>query len=223
MRPERRRHARCAPMVGYFLSCRAPVGGSLSTRLVDVGPGGVCVSTVDRPPLGLRLALEIRIPGEPGRFRALAVVAWADDRAAGLRFEKVDEDADLPSKPEAPPSSAEPRRRHKRFFPGRADVVFAPHTLWTSLGFKPRDHALRLVDISSGGAQLVCRERLKTGLLGRMSFDFSYPRVAVEGEARVVWCRRDTMKLAPEWHVGLAYQRLTDPDAVRTLDRHFVG
>src|SRR5688572_24883373 len=156
MRPERRRHSRCAPMVGYFLSCRAPIGASLSTRLIDVGPGGVCVSTIDQPPLGLRLVLEIRIPGEPGRFRALAVVAWSSDRAAGLRFESVEEDADLPSrKPDALPP-AEPRRRHKRYFPGRGDVLFTPHTLWTSIGFRPRDHALRLVDLSSGGAHLVC-------------------------------------------------------------------
>ena len=223
MRPERRQHSRCAPMVGYFLSCRAPIGTSLSTRLIDVGPGGVCVSTIDRPPLGLRLVLEIRIPGEPGRFRALAVVAWSTDHAAGLRFEKVDEDADLPSRqPEAAPP-AEPRRRHKRYFPGRGDVLFAPHTLWTSIGFRPRDYALRLVDLSSGGAHLVCGERLKPGVVGRMSFDFTYPRVAVEGEAQVVWCRRDTLKLAPEWHIGLSYRRLADPDAVRTLDRHFVG
>ena len=222
---ERRRHSRCAPMTGYFLTCRPPDrsgGPSLSNRLIDVAPGGVCLATAERLAPGLRLILEIRLPGESDRFRAQAVVAWAGPQAAGLRFESVDEDADLPD-PAAAPATAEPRRRHKRFFPGRGDASFEPQTLWTSLGFRPRDLEPRLVDLSQSGAHLICRERLKPGLLGRVRFDFTYPRTVVEGEARVVWCRRDTLKLAPEWHVGLSFRRIADPASVRTLDRHFLG
>jgi hypothetical protein len=225
MRPERRRHERCSPMSSYFLSCYVPGRAdrpSLSTKLVDVGPGGVCVATSDRLPLGLRLILEIRIPGEPGRFRAQAVVAWAGDHAAGLRFENVDEDADLPSPADARRPS-EPRRRHKRYFPGRGDLSFLPRTLWTSLGFRPRNLAVRIVDLSTGGAHLICAERLTPGDVGDLSFDFSRPRVTLEGEARVVWCRRDTLLLTPEWHVGIAFRRVSDPEAVRTLERHFLG
>ena len=57
MTAERRRHARCAPMVGYFLTCRPAErsdGPSLSNRLIDVAPGGVCLATpsASRPACG---------------------------------------------------------------------------------------------------------------------------------------------------------------------------
>ena len=80
MNAERRQHARCAPMVGYALTCRFPErhdGPSLSNRLIDVAPGGVCLSTNVRLFPGSRLVVEIRLPGDADRFRAQAVVAWA--------------------------------------------------------------------------------------------------------------------------------------------------
>jgi hypothetical protein len=217
MTPERRRHPRCPPQSKYLLTCRP----SYSTRLIDVSPGGACVETSERLPLGTRLVLEIRVPGDPDRVRAEAVVAWAGERAAGLRFERVDEDADLPDAPSRPP--AEPRRRHKRFFPGRGDLALTPRTFWRALGFRPKDVALRIVDLSQSGAHLVCRERLKPGVLAEFGLKLYYPRLDVLGEARVVWCRRDTLLLAPEWHVGVSFRRVDDPFSVRSLERRFLG
>lgn len=217
MDADRRRHSRVPPAVGYELSCRPAV----STRLIDASPGGVCLATPERLPLGLRLVLEIRLPGEPGRFRAQAVVAWSADRAAGLRFDHVDEDVDLPEP--APEKPAEPRRRHKRYFPGRGDIVFAPGTLWTAIGFRPKDVAVRIVNLSAGGAHLVCAGRVEPGTRGTMSFDFSRPRVTIEGDAQVVWCKRDTLLLTPEWHVGLAFRRVADPESLRSMERAFLG
>ena len=228
---DRRRHGRTAPHEGYFLSCVNPEYAqrpySLSTRLVDVSPGGACLSSVGRLREGLALLLDIHLPGALARFRARAVVAWSRtvrdvQHLAGLRFEGVVEAGESPVH-DPVSGSSEPRRRHKRYFPGRAEAGFAPRRFWTSLGFHPRNRALRLVDLSRTGAQLICDGPLKPGATGDVALDFSRPRVAVEGEARVVWCRRNTLLLAPEWKVGLVFRNLSDPTAILSLERHFLG
>lgn len=228
---DRRRHARTTPAEGYLLSCISPDFAqpprSLSTRLVDVSPGGACLASVGRLREGVPLLLDIQLPGAYARFRARAVVAWSRtvrdvQHLAGLRFEGVVEAGDAPAQ-EPVRASVEPRRGHKRYFPGRAEATFALRTLRTALGLHPRNRALRLVDLSRTGAQLVCDGPLKPGATGDLAFDFSRPRATVAGEARVVWCRRNTLLLAPEWKVGLAFRKIADPQSIRSLERHFLG
>jgi hypothetical protein len=232
MDSDRRLHPRVVPQIGYFLSCvcteyvERPY--SLSTRLVDISQGGACVATVGRLRERLPVQMDVRLPGEYARFRAWAVVAWSSSvgesgHAAGLRFERVEESPDEPLAETSPKPAAEPRRRHKRYFPGRGDLTFALRSLWTSIGFRPRNRAVRLVDVSPGGVHLICDGRLETGAIGDFSYDCSRPRIDLQAEARVVWCRRDTLLLTPEWHVGLAFRKVVDPSALRSLDRHFLG
>lgn len=232
MDSERRRHPRIAPQVGYFLSCVCTEYPdrpySLSTRLLDISQSGARLETVGRLREKLPVQLDVRLPGEYARFRAWASVAWSTSfkethHVAGLRFERVEEAADEPLPETAPRPAAEPRRRHRRFFPGRGDVTFTPRSLWTAVGFRARNRAVRLVDVCPGGVQLICDGRIEPGAVGDFTYDCSRPRVDVDAEARVVWCRRNTLILTPEWHVGLAFRRVADPSALKALDRHFLG
>ncbi len=225
-----RRHPRVAPQVGYFLSCvtadcsERPY--SLSTRLLDVSQGGACVATTGRLQERLPVLLDVRLP-DLGRFRARALVAWSSTdperrHLAGLRFERVFEADDVPV-PDAPRPPADPRRRHKRYFPGRADPVFTLPTLWSGLGFRAKNRAVRLLDLSQGGAQLICDDRLLPELVGDLALDFCRPRVQVHAEVRIVWCRRNTLLLTPEWHVGLAFRKVAEPESLGMLARCFLG
>jgi hypothetical protein len=232
MDSERRRHPRIAPQVGYFLSAVCTEYPdrpySLSTRLLDISQSGARLETVGRLRERLPVQIDVRLPGEYARFRAWTSVAWStsdrrDRHYAGLRFERVEEAADEPLPETSPKPAAEPRRRHKRYFPGRGDVTFAPRTLWTSVGFHPKNRAVRLVDVSPGGVQIIVDGRLEPGVVGDFTYDCSRPRVDLQAEARVVWCRRNTLLLTPEWHVGLAFRRVEDPSALKTLERHFLG
>jgi hypothetical protein len=115
----------------------------------------------------------------------------------------------------------EPRRRDKRFAPGgRAAVSLVPDSFW-----RKRDVALRLHDLSLGGAQVLCSRRLEPGREADLVVDVARPRALVAGRVLVRWCRRDTLRLEPIWHAGLVFKRM-DGDAeaaLRGLDRAFLG
>jgi hypothetical protein len=238
MAQERRRHARTAPDAGYFLTCTASgvlSPSNLSTRLLDVGPQGACVLTTGRLREDVALDLCIVLPGFLSRFRARAVVRWSktvrspdgfrEAHVAGLRFERFEETggraADfLGAETRDAARSEEPRRRDKRFRPGRADISVRTRFLW-----REREAALRLHDLSLGGAQVVCSRRLEPGRNVRFAIDVTRPRSTVAGEALVRWCRRDTLRLEPLWHAGLLFKGLdaASESALRGLDRAFLG
>ncbi|HLF93024.1 MAG TPA: PilZ domain-containing protein, partial [Planctomycetota bacterium] len=150
---------------------------------------------------------------------------------AGLAFDRVlecygDRLSFLSGRRDAPSPARtrEPRRRFKRFCPRDARVACVPRDLRRLLGF-PSNPALRLQDLSQGGAQIVCSQRLKPGRTVDLALDFDRPRATVAAEAVVRWCRRDTLSLESRWHAGLVFRRMApgDEERLATLDRHYLG
>lgn len=238
MLDDRRRHARSSPDAGYFLTCTAsgvPRPINLSTRLIDVGPGGACILSVGRLRPSSEIDLSIVLPDYLSRFKARAVVAWSktvmstdgrrEAHAAGLRFELVESASGratdfIGAETRGSGRTPEPQRRDKRFSPGPACLSLVPASFW-----RKRDVALRLVDLSLGGAQVVCSRRLEPGTTAALGVEVSRPWVRFGGEVLVRWCRRDTLRLEPAWHAGLVFKKLDagGEAALGSLDRAFLG
>lgn len=124
----------------------------------------------------------------------------------------------------SPKSSDEPRRRHKRYVPLRSQVVCTLRGFWSTLG-RRRNVALRLKDVSMGGAQIISKKPLAPGSRTDVTLQFPgflHPVVAV---ADVRWCHRDTLSLEPRWTAGLTFKHLTpENDAhLKEVDQTFVG
>jgi hypothetical protein len=120
--------------------------------------------------------------------------------------------------------TSEPRRRHKRFHPPRAEVSCVPRGFWTSI-LRTLNVAIGLRDVSLGGAQIVADRPLKPGLKTDVTFRFSGFPDPVQVEADVRWCRRDTLSLAPKWNAGLTIKRMSPTDETRlaAVDRTYLG
>ena len=234
---DRRRHARNSPDAGSFLTCTAadvPRPVNLSTRLIDVGPGGACILSVGRLRPQAEIDLSIVLPDYLSRFKARAVVAWSktvasregrEAHAAGLRFELVESASGratdfIGAETRGTARTPEPQRRDKRFSPGRASISLFPR--WF---FGRRDVGVRLVDLSLGGAQVVCSKRIEAGATADFTLSSSRPLVHVSAEVLVRWCRRDTMRREPIWHAGLVFKKLdaSGEASLRALDRAFLG
>jgi len=246
MHAERRKCSRIKPDHGIVCTCtsaeysghsRSPY--NLATRLLDVSPRGACLVTPGRLRERATLIVDISVPQKLARFKARAVVSWSTtlERAgrtahvAGLRFERVLESygdrfsflGGLPVAP-APARTREPRRRFKRFAPGHARVACAPRSFWNILGIRTNP-ALRLQDLSRGGAQIVCSRRLKPGRTVDLTLSVDPPRVTVVAEAAVRWCRRDTRSLESRWLAGLVFQRIRpeQEEQLKALDALYLG
>jgi len=120
--------------------------------------------------------------------------------------------------------SHEPRRRHKRFSPPRAQVTCVPRGFWAPL-IKGRNVALYLRDVSLGGAQIVAAKPLATGLKTDITITFAGFPDPVQMEADVRWCRRDTLSLAPKYNAGLTIKQIAPDHEFRlaNIDRTYLG
>ena len=119
----------------------------------------------------------------------------------------------------------EPRRRFKRFSPVKTAVAcILPKSGW-SLFSSGKNLALRVQDVSMGGAHLVCSRQLKPGTRTWVVLGFASASVKVFIEAAVRWCRRDTMSLNPRWETGLQFVRLESRDAenLQAMRRMYLG
>jgi len=118
----------------------------------------------------------------------------------------------------------EPRRRHKRFHPPRAQVSCVPRGFWTSL-IRKTNVALALKDLSLGGAQIIADRPLKPGARTDLTFWFAGFPDPVRMEADVRWCRRNTLSLSPKWNAGLTIKRISPVDESRLadVDRTYLG
>ena len=246
MHDERRKCSRIKPESGFVCSCtnadfagHGPRAYNLATRLLDVSPRGACLVTTGRLRERVPIIVDISVPQALARFKARAIVRWSQTlerggrtaHVAGLRFERIlesygDRLSFLGGRPEAPSPARtrEPQRRFKRFQPRDARVVCTPRDLWRMLGFKTQA-ALRLHDLSLGGAQVVCSKRLKPGSTVDLALDFERPQGSVAAEAVVRWCRRDTRSLESRWHAGLVFRRMA-PDheeRLKEVDKLYLG
>jgi c-di-GMP-binding flagellar brake protein YcgR len=228
MHAERRQSPRVRPDPGIVCTCTGagfPGGHNLATRLLDVSASGACIVTVGRLRERIPVLVDIQGPQATSRVKARAVVCWSQTlerrgrtaHVAGLYFDRGCR-GPVPERP------AEPQRRFKRFTPRVAHVSLEPRGLARLLGIR-RDVALRLKDLSQGGAQVACSKRLKAGL--RVDFRVEAPaaRDAIVAEAQVRWCRRDTRSLEPRWDAGLVFKWMSpaDEERLRALDRFHVG
>ena len=121
------------------------------------------------------------------------------------------------------PRTAEPRRKHKRFAAPRTEITCIPRSFWAAIFMK--NIAVRVKDVSLGGAQIVASKPLRTGVKTDLVLAFPGFRSPVAAEADVRWCRRDTLSLEPRWNAGLTFKRLAPQDEVqlREVDRIYLG
>jgi hypothetical protein len=101
-------------------------------------------------------------------------------------------------------------------------VVCIPRGFWASIF--GRNVAVRVKDVSLGGAQIVASRALQAGSRAGVVFDFpGFPR-PLAAEADVRWCRRDTLSLEPRWNAGLIFKRLSPADEaqLREVDRIYL-
>jgi hypothetical protein len=120
--------------------------------------------------------------------------------------------------------TSEPRRRHKRFHPPRADVTCIPRGFWTSI-LRKTNVAIGLKDVSLGGAQIVSDRPLEPGRKTDLTLQFAGFPDPIRMEADVRWCRRDTLSLSPKWNAGLTIKRISPENESRLadVDRTYLG
>lgn len=94
---ERRRDPR-ARSTGGVVHCESASGDRLASRWLDLGTGGLFVETNKPMRVGVRLSLEIEIPGEPATSPAVGRVTWireaasADGKPPGMGVTFIDVD-----------------------------------------------------------------------------------------------------------------------------------
>lgn len=84
-----------------------------------------------------------------------------------------------------------------------------------SWSFLRSNIAQRVVDLSSGGARVVCTEALAPGDRVRLELSFPGKEVSVRTAARVVWGRTQEHRKGRTHHLGVAF----DADLSDLIDR----
>jgi hypothetical protein len=236
MGSERRRHNRVASKEASVACTSAEFAQpgtdsyNLAVRLLDTSASGACIVTKGRLREGIKVTLGIILP----RVMSRAVVRWSTTveskgrtaHVAGLMFDRAVSELSPPRPPATDSEklrSKEPQRRHRRFAPEKVDIVCLPRGLLTKLGVKSNS-AKGLRNLSLGGAQIVCSEKLAPGDPVDLTLQFRYPATMIKAEGIVRWCRRDTMSLEPRWNVGVVFKQM-DPASggrLRTVEAVFV-
>lgn len=233
MQLDRRKYPRSPSDPGAVCTCTsADFAGrdgdhyNLATRLLDVSRRGACIVTVGRLREKAPVLLDVTVPRTLGRFKAKAEVRWSvtlekngrTAHVAGLRFDRVLESTGGGEKAlsgdAVPPPSHEPQRRFKRFAPKVLALECDPHDFRRMIGLGSNP-AVRLKDLSQGGAQLVLSRPLKPGAEVGLSFELPAVRGTVAAQAKVRWCRRDTLTLERRWNAGLVFLRMSPEDELR--------
>jgi len=98
---ERRVHPRISvriPAVFRVLDDKAEIKSVLdlrktekNARTMDVSLGGLCIMSDQPMETGNILRLDISVPEEPKKLKAMAEVVWSNDSGGGIRFLTMDE------------------------------------------------------------------------------------------------------------------------------------
>lgn len=231
-RAERRKLKRVKADTSYFVGCKsvepdpAIPDPNLAVKLLDLSARGACFTSRAKLKIGLRVQVLIVQPGAGTRASVDATVRWTESSkdafVAGVEFDKAAPGLGLPvSAPvrverHKPSTAVDPRRHHRRFKPEKATLVCAPREgFLRKLGLKS-NAGHRVVDLSQGGAQLVCVKKLEIGQVVDVEIMLDDQKTVIHAEAKVGWCRRDTHSLKPRWNVGVRFAPLS-ADARRTL------
>lgn len=235
MHPDRRKHPRSPATPGTVCTCmhadfagRSADHHNLAIRLLDIAPTGACVVTNGPLRRMSPVILDVTIPHALGRFKTRAQVRWSvtlekggrTAHVAGLRFERIlDSWGDRrhlvgAGGEKESGASREPQRRWKRFSPKVTSLACDPHDLRRMLGMKSNP-ALLLLDLSRGGARIVCSKKLEKGSRADLSFELPSVQGRLSIETQVRWCRRDTLSLDPRWNTGLVFIRMSKEDEKR--------
>ncbi len=233
---ERRRDLRVPADQTYFIGCKSAgtevsfTGPNLALKLLDLSARGARFTSRSRLKQGLRVQILIVRPGTGTRSSVDATVRWTEElkaenqvkHVAAVEFDRAVPGLGLPEGPAVRPKkvaaapAVDPRRHHRRFKPEDAAVFCIPRDgLLRKLGLKSNS-AVRLVDLSSGGAQVVSARKLDRGQVVDLKIVLSDGKTSISTEGLVCWCRRDTLSLKPRWNVGLRFGVL-DVDSKRGL------
>lgn len=204
---------------------------NLAVRLLDTSATGACLVTKGRLREGIPVVVGIIFPSQNARVMSKAVVRWSTTveskgrtaHVAGIQFENPIDSLGPKRAAKGGTKNGEPQRRHKRFTPEKVDIVCVPPGLLTKLGVKS-NAAKGLKNLSLGGAQIICNEKLKMGDRVDLMLQFNYPRTSVRAVGVVRWCRRDTLSLEPRWNVGVIFKDMDQGSEgrLRTVEAVFI-
>ena len=224
---ERRRDHRVKADQTYFIGCKSGgpdvsfSGPNLAVKLLDLSARGARFTCRSRLKQGQRVQILIVRPGAGTRSSVDATVRWAEslkaqnqvDHVAAVEFDRAVPGLGLPEgivRPKKHDSApvVDPQRHHRRFKPERTTVHLIPRDgLLRKLGLKPNT-GVRLVDLSSGGAQVVSTRKFEKGQVVDLKILLADGTTAIDTEGIVRWCRRDTLSLKARWNIGLRFGAL---------------
>ena len=233
MPQERRKYPRIKPPPEFAFACStAEFAGAgarvnLAVRFIDMSPKGALVVTTGRLRPGALLDFEIVSEKTRACFRGKAVVRWAqtwvrehrEANVAGLEFTEATEVRGeemgyfLPWVRDKSRFVQTARREHARFTPPPCEAECLPKGL---LGFSSKNVARKLMDLSEGGVQLDCLEKIEPEKTVKVRLRFRPPAPELmEAVGEVRWCKRNTLVLEPHWLAGIRFTEMTESNQAR--------
>jgi hypothetical protein len=103
-------------------------------------------------------------------------------------------------------------------------LVCLPRGLLRSFGLAA-NKGRQVKDLSRGGAQIICSQKLKPGQHVDLRLEFRRTELTLEAEGVIRWCRRDTTSLEPRYLAGVVFKNLPEGSerSLRAIEGAFIG
>lgn len=118
-------------------------------------------------------------------------------------FQKVNATPPPNSSPVPKPESGSERRRHSRFEVDEASTTLYREGFLNFIGLGRNNTARLALDLSSGGACVLTKERLKPGTRVRLRIQMEKYNDAVEADGEVRWCHQRPER--PDYQAGVMF------------------
>ena len=203
---------------------------NIARDLIDISPGGLqftCTEPLARP---CSLQIQIKDPASGDAFHARGDVAWCvtameegvEVHHVGVQFDELFTTIAKSNRfffgpgtfaIEAPEPAAKPKgwehppRKGERFPVDDYVVTVAKDAPFWSFA-KPKNIANRVVDLSSGGAQVECSEKLEPGVRVHFTLHLNKFADTFSVDADVAWTRKLATRDIAAWRSGLKFRQL---------------
>lgn len=193
---------------------------TLAAQVYDVGRGGVRFTSTEPLEDPGPVDVQIREEATGQVLHARGEVAWIkthregdrDLHVVGVKFQEILAPAEtcariLDGTSQAPAAPAK-RRSMDRFSLSDCDVTLErDHRFRTHE--PPGNLAVRILDISRSGAQVLCSQRLQRGDRVRLTLNLRSFQDIFTAEAEAVWVRTPGLDSMGQWKVGVSFGALS--------------
>ena len=237
------RRQRRKPARGLTLVCmrvqpsrlHGPAVKNINVDFRDAGAGGVRFVSSEAVAVGSLLDLQVREDATGRVLAARGETTWIETRGengrdvhlVGVRFIEIltsradaswffDDFAGSPMGPAQVPAPVQQKRGPDRFAVGGCEVTLERDHRFRGSA-KAGNLAIRILDLSRSGAQVLCGHPLGRGERVRLTIDVRSLQEIFTAEAEVVWVRHPGIGQEFNWRVGLAFQTLDHSQERRLL------